>query len=131
MDYRAITDTTSAQWQLLNSGKINVCDDGLLRDNDGYIGIAIGSYYCDYIGERFVVTLEDGKKIPVISVDFKSDLDTHDGANHIVDSSMIEFVIDTDIASYYYESAIIHGNFDAEEEFRGNIVKIEKVMEEN
>lgn len=129
MDYRSITDTTSSQWKLLNSGNIIVSNDGLLRDADGYIGIAIGTYYCDMVGERFIITLDSGNEIHAIVVDIKADKDTFDGANHKVDSSMIEFVIDIDQASNYYKKAIVLGNFDAEDEFHGNIVKIEKIVE--
>ena len=43
MDYRAITDTSSAQYQFIHSDQIMICEDGFLRDDEGFIGVAMGS----------------------------------------------------------------------------------------
>lgn len=128
MSVYAITDTTSAQYQLINSGKIQICDDGLLRDEHGYVGVAIGSYYADNIGDRFIITFEDGSQAKIIVVDMKADKDTINGANHITDGSMIEFVIDVKLANESYPDAITMGDFNWTEEYSGNISKIEKVI---
>lgn len=128
MSVYAITDTTSAQYQLINSGEIQICDDGLLRDEYGYVGVAIGSYYADNIGDRFIITFEDGSQVKIIVVDMKADKDTINGANHITDGSMIEFVIDVELANESYPDAIIMGDFNWTEEYSGNISKIEKVI---
>lgn len=128
MDYRCVTDTTSSQYQLINSEEINVCDDGLLRDQYGYIGVAMGSYYVDNVGDRFVATFEDGSKAKFIILDLKANKDTVNGANHISDGSMMEFVIDTQKAKNTYNMAITMGDFDYSDAFNGNVVKIEKVI---
>lgn len=128
MSVYAITDTTSAQYRLINSGEIQICDDGLLRDEYGYVGVAIGSYYADNIGDRFIITFEDGSQVKIIVVDMKADKDTINGANHITDGSMIEFVIDVELANESYPDAIIMGDFNWTEEYSGNISKIEKVI---
>lgn len=128
MSVYAITDTTSAQYQLINSGEIQICDDGLLRDEYGYVGVAIGSYYADNIGDRFIITFEDGSQAKIIVVDMKADKDTINGANHITDGSMIEFVIDVGLANESYPDAITMGDFNWTEEYSGNISKIEKVI---
>ena len=128
MSVYAITDTTSAQYRLINSGEIQICDDGLLRDEYGYVGDAIGSYYADNIGDRFIITFEDGSQVKIIVVDMKADKDTINGANHITDGSMIEFVIDVKLANESYPDAITMGDFNWTEEYSGNISKIEKVI---
>ena len=128
MSVYAITDTTSAQYRLINSGEIQICDDGLLRDEYGYVGVAIGSYYADNIGDRFIITFEDGSQVKIIVVDMKADKDTINGANHITDGSMIEFVIDVKLANESYPDAITMGDFNWTEEYSGNISKIEKVI---
>ena len=128
MSVYAITDTTSAQYQFINSGAVTICDDGLLRDQYGYVGIALGSYYADAIGERFIVTFEDGTQAKFITVEKKADKDTINGANHGSDGSMIEFVIDVELARNAYPDAIVMGSFDYTNEYDGNIIKIEKVI---
>ena len=128
MSVYAITDTTSAQYQLITSGAIQICDDGLLRDEYGSVGVAIGSYYADNIGDRFIITFEDGSQAKIIVVDMKADKDTINGANHITDGSMIEFVIDVKLANESYPDAITMGDFNWTAEYSGNISKIEKVI---
>lgn len=129
MDWSCITSKTSAQYKLIHSDKIEICSDGLLRDKDGFIGVALGSYYSQKIGERFILTFEDGHKVKVITCDAKADKDTINGANHKSDGSMIEMVIDVDKAKNHYSLAIQMGDFNYAEEFQGNIVKIEKIVE--
>lgn len=128
MDYRCVTDTSSSQYKLIHSDEITVCSDGLLRDRYGYVGVALGHYYTNGVGERFVVTFEDGSKAKFIVLDIKADKDTVNRANHASDGSMVEFVIDTNKAKTAYSDAIKMGNFDYAEGFKGNIVGIEKVV---
>lgn len=128
MDYRCVTDTTSAQYALINSDAITVGDDGLLRDQYGYVGVAIGHYYTNGVGERFVATFEDGSRAKFIVLDIKADKDTINQANHVSDGSMVEFVIDTGKAKTAYPDAIKMGNLDYADQFNGNIIKMEKVV---
>lgn len=130
MDYTCITSTTSAQYKLIHSDEITICDDGLLRDSYGFIAVALGSYYSQEIGERFILTFEDGHQTKVITCDAKADEDTVNGANHASDGSMVEIIIDTSKAKEAYELAILMGDFNYVEEFQGNIIKIEKVVDE-
>lgn len=123
-----VTDRSSPQYQLLHSGEVTVCDDGLLRDKEGYIAVALGSYYSQNIGDRFIVTFEDGDTAKFIVCDEKADGDTINGANHRSDGSMVEFIISVDLAKQSYRDSIVMGNFDYSAEFNGNIIKIEKVV---
>lgn len=129
----AITDKSSAQYKFIHeSGKISINEKGYLVDADGYYGVALGSYFGE-IGDRFRFTLDTGVELLVIKVEEKADIHTVDGFYHIVDSSVIEFVVDTS-AQYMRDHVmsngyIFCGNFNNNEEFRGKIVKIEKEVE--
>lgn len=129
MSYKKITNKSSSQYKFIHSGEITYCEDGLLRDSNGYIAVAIGDYYSSYIGERFIVTFDSGNKAYLIKCDEKAIDDTVGGANQNTDGSMIEFIIDIDKAKLSYNKAIEDGNFNSIEEFKGNIVKIERVVE--
>ena len=123
-----MTDHTSKQYKLIHSDEIKVCSDGLLRDKYGYVGVALGSYYADSVGDRFIITFENGTKSKFIVLDMKADCDTNNGANHKTDGSMIEFVIDVDKAMKAYPEAIRDGDFNSTKEYEGNIIKVEKVI---
>lgn len=129
MDYRKITSKSSAQYQLLYSGEIIFCDDGLLKDKDGYVAVAIGSRYSKKIGDRFIVTFDNGKQQKLIAVDHKADKDTYGGSNAKADTSMIEMIVDiSKCRNSEYAKAIYDGDFNSHPDFEGNIIKIEKVI---
>lgn len=126
MDYRCITNTNSLQYKLIYGGDIVICSDGLLRSYD-YVGVALGSRFGN-IGDRYIITLEDGSTFKAIKLDEKANRDTVDGCHHSSDGSCIEFVIDTDKASQYYPEAILMGDFNYIDMFNGKVTKIEKVL---
>lgn len=127
MDYRAITNTSSKQYKLIHSNSIEVGNDGLLYSGE-YIGVALGSKF-GKIGDKFLITLNDGKQFKAIKVDEKSDAHTVGGCHHASDGSVIEFVIDIDLAKQNYSKAIIMGNFDYIDKFNGNVVRIEREVQ--
>ena len=124
MDYRAITNTASRQYKLIHSNSMVVGSDGLLYAGD-YIGVALGSKFGD-IGDKFLITLNDGKQFKAIKVDEKSDSHTVDNCHHASDGSVVEFVIDIDLAKQSYPKAIRMGNFDYADQFNGTVVRIER-----
>lgn len=124
MDYKYITDSSSPQYKLIYSGNIKVCSDGLLRSEE-YIGIALGSKF-GKIGDKFLITLNTGKQFKAIKIDEKDDRHTVDGCHHASDGSLIEFVIDTDLAKQTYSDAILMGDFNYIDLFNGEIVRIER-----
>jgi hypothetical protein len=76
MCYRSITNKNSAQWDYIHNQQIvTVSDDGLLRDADGFIAVALGSYFGD-IGSRYIFILDSGIELPVIKIDRKADKHT-------------------------------------------------------
>ena len=72
-----------------------VCDDGLLRDSEGYIAVALSDRY-GQIGSKFKVTLSTGIEIKLVKVDVKQ---TKHLTNACYDSAgaVIEFVVCTEL----------------------------------
>lgn len=131
MDYRSITMKTSKQYKLIHSEEINICEDGFLRDNDGYIGVAMGSYFGD-IGSRYICHLDNGKDIKVVKIEAKSDKHTIKGFCGIANYDILEFVIDTRAEwmrnNKWKNGYIFSGNFNNYSNFNGRIVSIEKII---
>ena len=96
MDYRAITNTRSAQYRLQDDCWTD--ENGLRRCGDDYV-IAVGSYYADRIGEKLEITLADGNEFTAVVGDFKAD--NHTDKTHRYTAmrnggkNVIEFVVDT------------------------------------
>ena len=128
MDYRAITATDSRQYWYIRK-YMTVDDSGLLIDEDGFIGVALGSYYGE-IGDRYYFTLDTGIVLPLVKIEEKADEDTTGGCYH-EDGSVIEFVIYSDYAESFfgrYENGLIlSGNFNNSSYFNGYIMSVEKV----
>lgn len=126
MDYRTITNTSSRQYQFIKAN-MNVGENGLLYTDDQYIGVALGSYYGD-IGDKFVLTFEDGREVKVIKIDAKADIHTIDGCYQYLDGSMIELVIDTERALESFQQAMLMGDFNYSDLFNGSIVSVHKMV---
>lgn len=71
--YQEVTNHESDQWKLLTS--LEVCNDGYLRDEDGYVAAALGSYFGP-IGSRWLFICEEGNIIPIVKCDEKQDIHT-------------------------------------------------------
>ena len=127
MDYKTITNTSSAQYKLIYSDAIVVGDDGLLYSGE-YIGVALGSRY-GKIGDKFIITLDTGIKFKAIKLDEKSDKHTSGGCHHLSDGSMVEFVIDTNGVRQSYPRAPLTGNFNEVDTFKGKVIRVQKVVE--
>lgn len=115
---------SSQQHKIMQTLIIN--DRGHYTDGE-YIAIAMGAYFGS-IGEKFKITLDTGKIFHAVKVDEKATSQLINACSH-PDGSMIEFVVDTDTAMNHYggdNGYVLNGNFNNVEEFRGNIVKIER-----
>lgn len=130
MDYRAITNKASAQYKLIHSNAITICEDGFLRDSEGFIGVAMGSKFGP-IGSRYVCKLDNSKEIKIIKVEAKADQHTVNGFCGYVAYDIIEFVIDTKATwmrqNKWGNGYIFSGNFNNCDMFKGKIVSIDKV----
>ncbi len=135
MDYRAITSKTSNQYRYIQANMTIDEATGFLVDSDGFIGVALGSYYGE-IGTRYYITLDTGVVLPVVKVEEKADGDTTGGCYNSSDGSVIEFVIDTDYAAASEtfgisgNGLISSGNYNNVELFSGEIAKVELVTDE-
>ena len=133
MDYRATTLVSSSQYQFIHNHCV-VDKTGFLLDEDNFIAVALGSYYGG-IGDRFYFTLDNGVVLPLVKAEEKADVDTDArGCYHTVDNSVIEFVIDSDKAGNYFgvygNGYVLSGNYNNYPLFNGNIVKVERVLDE-
>lgn len=132
MDYRCITNKNSPQWEFIyNSGEMEVCEDGFLRDKDGYIGVAMGSYFGD-IGERYICHLDTGEQIPVVKIEAKANIHAVKGFCGYQSYDIIEFVIDAKAQwmqdNKWGNGYIFSGNFNNYEPFSGKIESIDHVI---
>lgn len=134
MDYRMTTVRSSRQYQFLNYECTVDAKTGFLYDKDGFIAVALGSFFGE-IGERFYFTLDSGYVLPLVKGEEKADEDTNStGCYHLIDGSVIEFVIDDDKASQFFWSndngLPLNGNFNNYHLFKGSIIKVERVLDQ-
>ena len=134
MDYRMTTVVSSRQYQFIHNKLTVDKKTGFLYDNEGFIAVALGSFYGE-IGDRYYFTLESGIVLPLVKAEEKADVDTDwSGCYHTSDGSVIEFVIDADIAKSYFSSysngLVLDGNYNNYSLFSGSFVKVEKVLDE-
>ena len=134
MDYRMTTVVSSRQYQFIHNCLTVDKNTGFLYDSEGFIAVALGSYYGE-IGDRYYFTLESGVVLPLVKAEEKADVDTDSrGCYHTIDRSVIEFVIDDDYAKAYFNSLsnglVLDGNYNNYPLFNGDIVKVEKVLDE-
>lgn len=132
MDYRSITNRDTAQWKYIYSDTISVDDKGFLVTEDGYIGVALGTYFGP-VGTKYIFTLDTGIELKVVKVEVKSDKHTCEHNYKAGSNDVIEFVIDTK-AQYMQNNIwgnglIFQGNFNNCEDFKGNIIRIQEVIE--
>lgn len=129
MDYRKITDESSAQYMLQMEAYTD--DMGLRKYEDHYI-VAMGTYYSENVGDTFKITLDNDKSFNVIIGDIKANCHTdsknmyspvYDEDGNFVSANVIEFIVDTKKLD---RSVKRLGTIEAYDDFKGNIVKIER-----
>ena len=134
MDYRMTTLVSSRQYQFLNYECTVDKQTGFLYDEEGFIAVALGSYYGE-IGDRFYFTLDSGIVLPLVKGEEKDDGDT-DSTNCFQrwDGSIVEFVISDEYAAAYFgangNGYVLDGNYNNYSLFQGSFVKVEKVLDE-
>ena len=134
MDYRAVTATGSRQYWYIHNFMTVDPETGFLYDEDGFIGVALGSFY-GVIGDRYYFTLDSGIVLPLVKGEEKDDGDT-DSTNCFQkwDGSVIEFVISDEYAASYFgangNGYVLNGNYNNYSLFEGSFVKVEKVLDE-
>lgn len=130
MDYRAITDETSKQYEIQQQAYTD--NDGFRKIGEDYL-VAVGTYYSESCGERFNVTLDTGNQITVTIGDIKQDCCTdelnmyspvYDENGNFISGNVVEFIVDTELLS---QKAKMLGSVEAYEDFKGNIKSIERI----
>lgn len=129
MDYRCITDKASAQYMLQMEAYTD--DMGLRKYEDHYI-VAMGTYYSNNVGDTFRITLDNDISFNVIVGDIKADCHTdsknmyspvYDQNGNFISANVIEFIVDTKKLDRSVKKL---GTIEAYDDFKGNIVKIER-----
>ena len=125
MDYRAITDTDSVQYDM----QLEAYTDGLgIRRIGTDVCVALGTGYADSCGERFRITLDSGNSFTAVVGDIKADSHT-DPTNRYVElwegqGDMVEFIVDTDELD---EEIRIMGSIGEYDKYSGNVTGIVKL----
>ena len=137
-DYQDLTDIPDEPHVYCDNCERDIYSDNendfQIYDEDGFIGAALGSYY-GVIGDRFYFTFENDVTIPIVKIESKANIDTDDAnCYNPNDNSVIEFVIDRYIADAYFgeygNGLVLSGNYGNYPLFKGPIIKVEKVLEE-
>lgn len=133
MDYRCITDKTSAQYELQQFAWTD--EDGFRRIDDDYI-VSMGTYYAENVGDRFKITLDTDNEITVIIGDIKQDIHTdyfnqytpiYDENGIFFSGNVLEFIVDTDVLPKIPRRLGTVSYFD---NLKGNIKSIERIETE-
>lgn len=133
MDYRCITDKTSAQYELQQFAWTD--EDGFRRIGNDYI-VAMGTYYAENVGDRFKITLDTDNEITVIIGDIKQDVHTdyfnqytpiYDENGIFFSGNVLEFIVDTDVLPKVPRrlGTVSYFNY-----LKGNIKSIERIETE-
>lgn len=121
MDYRAITDTASKQWELQQSAWTD--DQGFRRIGDDYC-VALGTFY-GQVGDRFRITTNRGNVYSVIMADAKG-IDSN-GWYHVAGDgriNLVEFLVTTECLP---NEVTFSGDCGVLDNIGGNVVKIERI----
>lgn len=130
--YTAVTVKSSPAYAVLNSGSANGRsykthtdpETGIRMVGDYYCA-ALGTYYGREKGTKYKVTLSTGRSFKIILCDTKSD--RHTDSNH-------QYAVrNKDVVEFYVEKSKIpeevRGNYNVIDKFKGDIVKIEKIVD--
>lgn len=123
MDYRTITNKTSAQYALQQQPEVWTDELGLRRYGNYYM-CAMGTYY-GFVGDVFRITVSSGNSFEIILGDIKSDLHTDELHQH-KNGNIVEFIVDQDKLS---STVRTYGDISkASPLFEGTITNIEKLI---
>ena len=117
-----VLSRTSKQWKLQELAHTNEYG---LRQVDEYYCIAMGTHYSKTIGDKFIITLDNGSKFPVIICDIKSDRHTNSTNQYSSNNCIIEFYVDDNL----YQPARRSGSISSIPGFDGYITHIDRIIE--
>lgn len=126
-DYRSYTLTYSDQYKIQTQ---SVTDSQGFRKYGSDYCVAMGRYYTEQCGDRFLVTLENGNSFTVITADVKQDIHTDEtnmyspciNYDNEPCANVLEFIIDKNAVP---NELLDYGSVSWYDEFDGNITSIE------
>lgn len=125
MDYRTITNKTSTQYKLQQQAYTD--NEGFRKIGEDYC-IALGKYYSNNCGERFLITTDSGEQFTAIIADIKDNRHTNSTNQYVPmkngRGNVIEFIIDQNIMN---NTTLKRGDI-SHLRFKGNIVSIQKII---
>lgn len=131
MDYRAVTNTRSAQYKFIR--RWGWCDaQGFMRCDgerdlgipEDYYLIALGSYYGTTIGTKYKITLDTGKVFYGALADCKANRHTNSTNQYARHKDVVEFLVDTRTLNRNVRRM---GNANVYAPLNGKIAKIERM----
>lgn len=127
MDYRAITNTASKQWELQQIAWTD--EQGFRRIGDDYCA-ALGTFY-GQVGDRFRITTDKGNSYTVIESDAKGNdavfYNDYQSWYHVCGDgriNLIEFIVDGDLIP---NECWQIGDMGVIDSIGGNVVSIERI----
>lgn len=126
MDYRTITNKSSKQYALQQECWTD--DDGIRRHDEYYV-VAMGTYYSESVGKKFVIHFDNGNSIDVIIGDIKDNAHTDSSRRFIShNGNIVEFVVDSrkisDLCGKMGDMS-----YSSYTDLSGGIIKIEEIVE--
>lgn len=125
-DYKYITDKTSKQYQIVQDSYTDCHGIRRMNRNNDFV-VALGTYYAEEVGVRFLISLDTGVELFATVGDIKANIHT-EGTNRFIlhNGNVVEFYIDSEVID---KGVIKHGDLSYYDQFKGNISKIEKIPE--
>ena len=131
MDWRCITDKTSAQYNVImnwgwcdENGFMRANGETSLGINDNYYLIALGSYYGTVMGTKYKITTDTGNVFYGMLADAKADIHTNSTNQYAKNNDVVEFLVDT---RYLKSDVKRMGSANVHMPLNGRIAKIEKI----
>jgi hypothetical protein len=121
MSYKAITSTGSKQYQLQQIATTD--PETGIRMIDGDYCVAIGTGWGCVVGDKILVTLQNGKSFNAIMADAKANAHTQGDNKTSMDGSVVEFVVEI---SSLPKEVRISGSLGSLEQFEGGVLSITK-----
>lgn len=131
MDWRCVTDETSAQYSCIRkwgwrdeNGFMRATGEKDLGIEDDYYLIALGSYYGTIIGTKYKITTDTGNVFYGMLADQKADIHTNSTNQYAGNNDVVEFLVDT---RYLRKDVRRMGSANVHTPLNGHIAKIERI----
>lgn len=131
MDYRAITNKSSAQYKYVKQwgwrdeqGFMRADAEHDLGITEDYYLIALGSYYGTEIGTKYRITTDTGNVFYGVLADQKADIHTNSTNQYAANKDVVEFLVDT---RYLNKMVRRMGSANVYMPLNGKIAEIERI----